>query len=115
VTRPEVRLLAAESGVTGKTQTLSIRWSASDKNLAAQPITLSYAERAEGPWTPIAAKLENTGHYTWQPGPEVPAQLLVRVEAADRGGNLGAAQSPSPVVIDRAQPAVSILTVEPGR
>jgi hypothetical protein len=115
VTRPDVRLLGTESSYGGKTPTLTIRWSASDKNLGPFPISLSYAERAEGPWTPIAAKLHNTGQFTWPVGPEVPRRFFVRVEAADLVGNLAAAQSPAPVVIDLAQPAVSILAVEPGQ
>jgi hypothetical protein len=115
MTRPEVRLLATESSYTGKTPSLNIRWSASDKNLAARPITLSYAEKSDGPWTPIAAKLENTGNYTWELGPDGPHRFVVRVEAVDRAGNAATAQSPSPVEIDLSQPAVSILTVEPGK
>jgi hypothetical protein len=115
VIRPEVRLLAAETSCTGKSPSVSIRWSASDKNLAPRPITLSYAEKPEGPWKPIAAKLENTGNYTWDLGAEGPHRFVVRVEAVDRAGNTAAVQSPSPVEIDLSQPAVSILTVEPGR
>jgi hypothetical protein len=114
LTRPDVHLLATETSYSAGTHNLTVRWSATDKNLAARPITLLYAEQPEGPWTLIAAHIENSGQYTGPLVPGVPNRIYVRVEAADLVGNVGAANSQSPVVIDLSQPAVSILTVEPG-
>ena len=71
----------------------SIKWKASDKNLGRQPITLSYAEKEEGPWKVIAAGLENAGTYNWEVPKGTPARVLFRVEATDLAGNVGRAQS----------------------
>ena len=90
-------------------------WTATDKNLGPQPITLSYAEYADGPWTPIAAKVENTGRYVWQVPKTAFPRFLIRVEAMDLAGNVGAAQTPEPISLDLAQPVVSILAIEPER
>jgi hypothetical protein len=114
LTKPTVSLTSAEPGVSGRTPSLTIRWTATDKNLATRPITLSWSEQADGPWTPIAANLENTGHYVWQLAPSSPRRLLVRVEASDLVGNVGYAQLEKPVMIDMSQPSISILGVEPG-
>ena len=115
LTRPAVQITGVELNCTPKAQNLIIRWNASDKNLTARPITLSYAEKADGPWTPIAANLENTGKYEWLVPASVPKRICVRVEASDLVGHLGAAHTADAVLIDRARPTVSILTVEPDK
>jgi hypothetical protein len=115
LTNPVVRLLGAEVGRGNEAGNLTITWSATDENLGRQPVTLSYAEQAEGTWTPIAANLENTGRYVWKMPPTgVPYRFLVRVEAADRAGNVGRDQTANPVIVDLAKPRASILKVEPA-
>lgn len=93
LTKPVVQLLGAEMNVMEHTPALVIRWNATDRNLGPRPITLLYAERPEGPWSPIAANLENGGHYEWIMPPCVPGNVCVRVQAADLMGNVGLAQS----------------------
>jgi hypothetical protein len=111
-TRPTVRLLGVEAAKGSTGRQLTIRWKAADKNMAARPITLTYAAQAEGPWLPVAGPLENTGHYVWQVPAEVPHRLFLRVEAADQVGNVGSAQTPDALLDDTSQPTVSILQVE---
>ena len=113
LTKPVVKLLKVEGGVGSESRNLTIRWKASDKNLGSKPITLAYAERATGPWWPIASHVENNGHYVWHLPAGAPAKFLVRVEATDVVGNVGMAQTPKPVLFDRSQPNVAILSVEP--
>src|SRR5205823_2971460 len=71
-TKPVVRIGNVEVGRGPDAGRLTINWNATDKNLGRQPITLAYAEQAGGPWTPIAANVENTGRYVWQMPPGVP-------------------------------------------
>ena len=94
---------------------LSINWSARDKNLGNDPITLSYAEQPKGPWKTIADKLSNSGRFVWALPEQVPYQFYVRVEAVDRAGNIGEAITAELVKVDLATPKVKILNVEPGR
>lgn len=115
LTKPAVEVAEVKLNSTPKVQHLVIRWSASDKNLTARPITLSFAEKAEGPWTPIVANLENTGKYEWAIPASVPNRIHVRVEAADLVGHMASAATPGSILIDRARPTVSILTVEPDK
>jgi hypothetical protein len=113
VTRPAVRLLAAEMDESGKAPALVLRWSATDRNLGSRPVTLAWAEKAEGPWTTIAANVENTGRYAWTPGHDVPAAVHVRVQAADLMGNLGTAQTANRLMLLRApQPAVESVSLK---
>ena len=113
VTKPMVRLLGVEAGTGSQAGALTILWTASDKNLAAQPITISYAEKSSGPWTPIASGLKNTGSHVWRMPAGTPNCILIRVEAADLVGNVGMAQTPDPLFGDRAQPNVAIMSVAP--
>jgi hypothetical protein len=115
LTSPVVHLTGVNAKCTSKSQNVVIRWTATDKNLAPKPITLSYAQKAEGPWKPIATHLENTGRFEWPLPTEVPSRFLIRVEATDAVGNLGMDQTPKPVLMDRAQPTVSIITIEAGK
>jgi hypothetical protein len=112
LTAPVVQVGTIKPGPDART--LAIQWTASDRNLGRRPITLSYGESKDGPWTPIAANLENSGRHVWQLPAGVPGRVFVRVEAADLVGNVGTAQTPAPVLIDMSQPSVSILNVESG-
>lgn len=115
VTEPKVRLGAVEVGHGPDTGRLTITWDASDKNLLPEPITLSYAKDPQGPWTPIVPKLPNTGRYVWQMPTDVPYAFYVKVEAADRAGNVGSAQTARPINVDLHEPKGVILDVGPAK
>ncbi len=112
VTKPVVRLLGADVDRASELRNLSIVWTASDKNLGRQPITLSYAQQADGPWTEIV-KTENTGRYVWQMPQGVPYRFYVRVEATDQAGNVGLDQTKAAVLVDLVRPKVQFTGVSP--
>jgi hypothetical protein len=115
LTKPVVRLLGVEVGRSGADKgNLSISYSAADKNLERRPITISYAEKLDGPWTKIASNEENIGRYVWRMPEDVPYQFYVRVEAADRAGNVGTADTTAPVIVDLSKPRVKVIDVGPG-
>ena len=106
VTKPVVQITSLELIHGGKAPTMMIHWTAKDKNMGPRPINLAFAEEAEGPWTPIAAGLENSGQYEWQPTGGLPHHVYVRVEASDLHGNVGTAQTSNPLRIDTASTSV---------
>jgi hypothetical protein len=111
-TKPVVRLTGAEVGRGPDTGNLIISWSATDKNIARQPITISYGEQADGPWTTIVANLENTGRHLWRMPPSgIPYRFFIRVEAIDKAGNVGSAQTANHVIVDLHKPRPTILDV----
>ncbi len=116
-TRPDVKLGAVVVGQGADKGKLTVTWSAFDKNLVPQgPITLAYAEKADGPWTPFAEKLANSGRHVWtMPTAGVPYQFFVKVEAIDKAGNVGEAVTPMLIKVDLATPKVKILNVEPSK
>ncbi len=93
LTKPVVQVQGAELSVATLTPSLVVRWSAKDSHLGPRPISLFYAERADGPWQPIVADVENNGRYDWTMPTWVPATVYVRVQATDMMGNVGAAQT----------------------
>jgi hypothetical protein len=115
LTRPVVRLQSVDVGRGAETGNLTITYNVTDKNLGRQPITISYAEKPDGHWTPVARNEENTGRYVWRMPEDLPYQFYVRVEATDRAGNVGSAETARAVVVDLSQPKVNVIGVDPGK
>src|SRR6185369_16599444 len=90
---------------------LLIQWQASDKYLAARPITLLFSEKQSGPWSIIAAGLENNGQYAWRPDNRVPQRIFLRIEARDEAGNTATFDAPEPVSLEQVQPEGKIRGV----
>jgi hypothetical protein len=115
-TKPTVNLVGVVVGTGVDKGKVTVSWIAQDKNLTATPIALSYAEKMDGPWRPIADKLPNNRTYVWSLPPDgVPFQFHLKVEAIDLAGNVGEAITPNLVKVDLATPKVKIITVEPSK
>lgn len=106
---PFVQLRPIEPMVTGGT--LEIRWQATDKNLGAEPISLHYRSRNDGPWQVIARGLKNDGSYRWTFPRDAAAQFFVKVEVTDLAGNVARAESPNPIVLDTTEPQATVIGV----
>jgi hypothetical protein len=115
LTPPVVRVTKVDVGRGPQAGSLAINWSATDKNLGRQPITLSYAEKPDGTWNPIIANRENTGSYIWRMPPDVPSQVYLKVEATDRAGNVGSAETSKPIIVDLVLPKVEIKDIAPNK
>ena len=111
LTKPTVRLIDANPGSGPQGGEVLIRWEASDAALANRPITLQFSEKPGGPWSIIAAGLENTGQYAWRPDARVPDSVYLRVEARDEAGNIGAFEATAPVPLERLRPEGKIRGV----
>lgn len=115
LTPPSVQIFPPVPGQGPSAGQLSIHWTAQDANLGPRAIKLYYSETGEGNWKPIAEGLENTGRFQWRMPKEVPFKFHVRVEAKDRAGNIGHADTARPVFVDLSRPKLKITTVEPTR
>lgn len=113
ITPPEIRLDPPENGVGASSGIVTITWTVHDQNLDSRSIQLSYAESDAGPWRAIAKDIENTGRYQWRVPADAPYKFHVRLEAKDRAGNIGRAETIRPVIVDLARPRIKILKVEP--
>lgn len=101
--------------LVSSTGTLEFRWSASDKNLDKNGITLAYAPQPTGPWTPIAQRLENQGTFSWKFPKSLPPQFFVRMEVRDRAGNVTQSSWPNPIQLDLTEPRALVIGVNGRR
>jgi hypothetical protein len=109
---PEVQLLAAEYGRGSHAGHLVLRWECRDPHLGARPIRLEFAASADGPWTTIAAGLENSGTYAWPANPQLPPRIFLRAVATDEAGNVAQSQLPSPVTVEGLAPRAKIRDLQ---
>jgi hypothetical protein len=110
---PQAQLRPIERGQGNQVDHLVLRWTASDDNLEKQPISLFYSSSPHGPWSTIAARLKNTGNYSWRLQRHVPDQFYLRLEVRDMAGNLTTAQSQEPVTLMRPQPTGRLRGIRP--
>tara|TARA_R110002049_G_scaffold2750_9_gene22382 strand:+ start:53338 stop:55668 length:2331 start_codon:yes stop_codon:yes gene_type:complete len=94
--KPDVRITGASYGEGDRVGALVIRYACTDLHLMPRPIALSFSDTPDGPWTTIAAGLQNHGDYVWPADPQLPRKLYLRIDATDRAGNVGS------YVLDRA-------------
>lgn len=103
---------------------LVLRWRATDANFADDPITIEWSEHRTGPWVsvaagtgdvipatatagPTAARLPNTGQYSWRVPMGVPPRVHFRITARDAAGNVQTGVT-DPTLIDLAKPRAKI-------
>ncbi len=87
--KPQTRITGASYGEGDQTGALLIRYECLDDNLGSRPIALSFSDSFHGPWTTIAAGLENRGGYAWPADPQLPRQIYLRIDAADQARQCG--------------------------
>lgn len=112
-TKPLVRIIGVDVGRGPEQGTMTITWTASDKFLGSAPITISYAQTPEGPWTEAVKDLPNNGKFVWKMPPQgLPFQFSVRVACTDLAGNQGVAQTTGPVKVDLNTPKARINSID---
>ena len=88
----------------------------SDKNLGTLPIDLFYSVNPQGPWTPIAKGVANSGKHRWYLPAEVRGQAFVRMLVTDMAGNTTRCEgSQATTMDDLSRPAASSTRSFPCR
>ncbi len=117
VTPPAVQVLSPNGGeLWAGGAAHFVTWAANDAaGLADAPISLSASYDGGATWALIAAALDNSGSYTWNAPAINSNQVLIRVEARDRAGNVGSDRSDAPFRLDSTSPAApQNLTATPA-
>ncbi|HJZ91667.1 MAG TPA: hypothetical protein VKE40_12405 [Gemmataceae bacterium] len=126
VTPPAVTIFEPVPDRTQK-DTMVLRWTAVDRNLATDPITLEWSDGPRGPWMPIAAadalgassgaakRLPNSGSYAWKLPANFPThKVFLRVTARDTAGNITEVTSTEPILVDLNKPTAVKLNIVGG-
>jgi hypothetical protein len=111
--RPSVRISAAQYGQGDRIGSLVIRYECTDANLMQRPISLSFSDAVDGPWTTIAAGLRNEGNYVWPADPGLPRTLYLRIDAKDEAGNVGTYVLDRPIDAQGLAPRARIRGFQP--
>lgn len=112
-TEPIVELLPVQQGQGVNVNRLLIRWRVIEDHPSDRPISLYYAATQTGPWEPISGWREDSdGSFEWTAGPGVPSQFYVRVMARDSAGNVGKAETRTPIVVDLQRPSARIVDID---
>ena len=100
---PAVRILSPGTGQKLKgSERYTVRWEATDAYLRNTPIAIRFS-RDGSAWETVAENLANSGSFEWTtPNGHAPSAQL-RIEAMDKGTNLGHAAITG-LVIDSARP-----------
>lgn len=97
--QPVVQLSSVHPITSPYGRAVKVQWTALDRNMAKQPITIAWSTSPRGPWTAAMTNVDNTGQAIWQIPGNVPPRFYVQVEAHDTAGNVGVAKSAHPVIL----------------
>ncbi len=104
-TPPVVRFNNFHVGENADSGKVIVNWIATDKFMKDQPITILYSKTGTGEWNILQDNLENTGTAKVTP-PEKEFEFFVKIEAVDKAGNKGSAQSRESIKVDLNIPSV---------
>jgi hypothetical protein len=92
---------------------LVIEYLCQDADLAERPVSFSFSDSPQGPWTTLATGLRNSGRYLWRADPNLPRQIYLRLEVVDRAGNVGRHQLDVPIEVEGLAPRGRIQGFRP--
>ncbi len=81
----------------------AITWDAQDAHLRSSPITISWSRDGKGTWETLAERIANSGSHDWTVPRDMTTTGVIRIEAADKATNSGAAEITG-ILIDSIKP-----------
>ncbi len=108
-TSPFVQLQPIE--MVAGSSAIDIRWTASDNNMAAEPVSMFFRTRTDSNWQPIARNVKNDGVYRWVFPREIGPQFFLKLEVADMAGNITKVETPTPILLDMTEPEATLVDV----
>jgi hypothetical protein len=113
--KPVVSLPLPKLGSGDDDGVMLISWNASDKHLLSNSVNIQFATRPDGPWETIVNGYKNDGQYRWTMPPALSGNLYIRLEIADRAGNIGRADLSTPVSVEPLARRVKVLGIGPAK
>lgn len=110
--QPQATLLPIQQGQAPHHRDVVIRWTATDRELDANPIALYYATQATGPWELIRGWTANSGELAWSVPSEVENNFYIRLDVRDAAGNITRVDGETAYTVDLSRPKARITDVE---
>ena len=113
VTAPLAKITSVPYGRGNEAGQLVINYAVTDSNLTLRPNSILWSTNPDGPWTLIEENLRNDSRLVWKPQQNVPHRIFLRLEAADRAGNVGIHHLEQAIDISGLVPRGTIFGVVP--
>jgi hypothetical protein len=97
--KPMVQMTDVRLGTGDETGQLVLKWTAEDKNLGPDPVSLHWATAPSGPWTLGATGMKASGSARWAVPKDAGTRFYLRLEATDLAGNVGRWETKEPVLM----------------
>lgn len=111
--QPKCKITRALYGVGSEAGMLVIDYTCTDEDLADEGVTLSWSPTLDGPWTPFASAIRNTGLYLWKADASLPSRVYLKLEAIDKAGNTGVHKMDLPIDTKGLSPRGRIQGIRP--
>lgn len=111
--QPNCKITRAVYGVGSEAGMLVIDYTCTDDALSEQAISLWWSASPEGPWTPVANGLKNTGLYLWKADAGLPNRAYLKLDAVDKAGNIGTHRLDLPIDTKGLTPRGRIQGIRP--
>ena len=86
----------------------AIKWEVADPHLRSAPITILFSRDGKSAGEVVAANIPNSGSYDWVVPRDMTTSGVLRIEATDKAGNTGFAES-SAILVDSIKPMGKVL------
>jgi hypothetical protein len=113
-TKPMINVSEVRPGMGDDAGHLFVTWSASDKNLAPEPVEILIAAEPQGPWLPVGRGQKSDGAAKFALPRDIGWKVYLRVEARDLAGNCGRWESREPIALDGGKAKARVLGVSAG-
>ncbi len=110
---PTAKITRAVYGEGPEDGMLVIDYAGQDGHLVERPVTLSFSESIDGPWTTIVTGQKRSGIYLWKADPNLPDRIYLRLEVVDKAGNIGEHRLDLPIDVKGLAPRGRIQGFRP--
>ena len=97
-----IKFPAAKAKLRGG-ERYAVTWDAQDAHLRGTPVTITWSRDGKGSWETVAERIANSGSFDWTVPRDMTISGVLRIEAADKATNVGAAEV-SGILVDSIKP-----------
>ncbi len=87
----------------------AVTWKADDLHLRSAPVTIRWSRDGKGSFEDVAVAIANNGAYDWTVPRDMTTSGVLRIEAADKAGNVGNAESVA-ILVDSIKPKGKVVS-----
>lgn len=98
----------ANKAILAGGQKYTVTWDANDRYLRSGPVTITWSRDGKSQGEVVAANIPNNGSYEWTVPKDMTTSGVLRIEATDKAGNVGGAESTG-ITVDSIKPRGKVV------